>query len=193
VILTQSHCPYGNRWFAKHVAADGKLKIDGNDFLAALGGDKGYYAMKSIGETVIVLTETAAEEAAAADDAQVDAGAAPVDGSAKKKRGRSKQDMVKQFMQNHPNAILDPFFASHRSVVERVFGWLKGECAFLGGPIWQSQSEALVNAILIMCALHNKILASNPNLHVRAVEVVNDGVEAVADVAAAGAQAVAQD
>jgi hypothetical protein len=28
---------------------------------------------------------------------------------------------------------------------------------------------------------------------VRAVEVVNDGVEAVADVAAAGAQAVAQD
>lgn len=193
MILTQLYCACGNRWFKKHVTANGKLEIAGREFLAALGGAIGYYAMKSIGDTVIVLTETAAEEAVVAADAQVDDGAAPVDGSAKKKRGRTKQDMVKQFMQNHPNAILDPFFASHRSVVERVFGWLKGECAFLGGPIWQSQSEALANVILVMCALHNKLLASNPNLHVRALEVDDNIVEAADDAVAAVAQAVAQD
>jgi hypothetical protein len=100
---------------------------------------------------------------------------------------------VKQFKQKHPNAILDTFFASHRSVVERVFGWLKNQSSFLAGPIWQMQCGALTDVILVMCALHNKILAQQPDLHVRALDDDDDADVAAADAAVHGGQAVAQD
>ena len=113
------------------MTATGKVTIDGNEKFAALGGDKGYYAMEQIGETIVMLTETAAGEIEAAaeekgdngaDNARDAAGAAP---GKRRRGGRTKKEIIDDFRKDHPNAVLEPFFASHRAVVERVFGWLK--------------------------------------------------------------------
>lgn len=155
------------------MSADGTLDIAGLKKKAAIGGDKGYYALLRIGETIFVLTETAAEaaladEAAGAVGADADDDARDADRAApKKSRGRLKKQIVKDFMAKHPNAILHPFFASHRSVVERVFGFLKQKSKFLAGPIYYSQAGALTRVIKVLCALHNVILLENPHLHVR--------------------------
>lgn len=169
------------RWFRKTLG-DGKVEVDGCQFRVAVGGDKGYFNMKQIGESIIILTESAvAANAAGApgdapevdnddnDDASNSADAEP----ASKRRGFSRKERIERFLETHPGGILHPSFARYRSVVERVFGWLKRSSDFLAGPIRQDQSQALLNAILVLCALNNAQVSRRPTLHVTNGEGVN--------------------
>jgi hypothetical protein len=151
------------RFFKRFFDESGKVKIGGNDFFVALGGDKGYYNVEQIGETVVFLTESAAH-AEHADN--VDA-AADNEEATKATRGRTKAQVVTDFLKEHKNAVLDASFSSDRAVVERVFGWLKERCQFLDGPIWASQAGALAAIVQIMCAVHNKLMLQNLHMHVR--------------------------
>jgi hypothetical protein len=150
----------------KRVTKTGKVIVDGEELHFALGSDKCYYNVKSIGETVIVLTESAVGQAL--EDAEDDN--AEQDGAPKKKRivGSRKKQMVKNLRKNHQNCVLDPFFASHRSVVERTIGWLKAKIPFVDGPITTTQADAFSGALIVACALHNKEMHKNPYLHVSA-------------------------
>lgn len=167
---------FPNSWVDKRVTKTGKVVVDGEELHFALGGDKGYYNVQPIGDTVIVLTETAVDQALddEADDSDADDERAP-----KKKRtvGRRKKQMVENLRKNHKNCVLDPFFASHRSVVERTIGWLKSTVPFIDGPITAAQADSLAGALIVACALHNKEMHKNPHLHVSASAADADEAE----------------
>lgn len=171
------------RWFRKTLG-DGKVELDdGTQFRVAVGGDKGYFNMKQIGESIAILTESAvAANAAGApgDDApevandndDTDDSADDAD-PASKRRGFSRMERIKRFHETHPGGILHASFARYRSVVERVFGWLKRSSRFLAGPIRHDQEQALLDAILVLCALNNAQVSRRPTLHVTNGEGAN--------------------
>jgi hypothetical protein len=172
-------------WVKKFITKDGMIEIAGRQLHFALGGDKGYYNVAPLGKTVVVLTETAAGQSLADED---DDDAAE-NGKARR-RGRNKRQMMENFLQSHEHCVLDPFFASHRSVVERTIGWLKAKVPFVDGPLNISQADALAGALVVVCALHNKEMHKNPQLHVSAPadgdgDAANDD-QALANLAVAG-------
>ena len=117
-----------------------------------VGGDKGYYNVKShlLGAFGIVLTDSAV--AAAAEDGAI--------------KGNNKRARQNNFLARNQHSMLEARFATHRSVVERVIGAMKRVSRFVAGPIREMQADSLRRVLLIVAALLNRRLQASQTLFV---------------------------
>jgi len=143
-----------NTWLTSCVSADGRVTENGAEIgVVAVGGDKGYVDTAVPDGYKLALTLSAAEGE---------------DLGERAKNGRKKSNKVAALQKRlGENAILHESFATYRSVIERVIGYMKHMSCFVEGPVYGSQTPWLAAVLLVVASLSNWRLSLNPHVFVK--------------------------